>query len=450
MSGSEAVPERWWTTFEDPDLESVVEEALEGNLDLLAAWHRLQAAQAAVDVVGSDQRVDLHAFAQARVDEGDGSLRDPEDLRLGLAASYEIDLWGRIRAAVEAERFRARASAEDYRAAALSLTAEIARAWFQLAEARLQLALLGEQVETNETLLESLDNRFGLGQVRAVDVLRQQRLLASTREEVFRAERRIAVLENRIAVLLGRPAREPLDRVPSSLPALPPLPDTGLPAELVRRRPDVRRAFAELMAADRDVASAISNRYPRLTLAASAGGEADDAGRLFQNWAFSLLGDLVAPLLRGGELRAEVERASATEQAELAEYGRTVLEAFREVEDALVEEAKQREVLAALERQVELAETTQEQLRQEYFHGSSDFLDSLTALDELQELRRDRLAAELELVELRVGLYRALAGSFDTGRDASGVEAALTSGPGASGARSTDGHANADALGNGA
>jgi len=218
-------------------------------------------------------------------------------------------------------------------------------------------------------------------------------------------------------VLLGRPPQAGIDAPPDSLPALPPLPETGVPTDLVRRRPDVRSALNALKAADRDLAAAISDQYPRLTLSASGSTVAEGAADLFQTWAYSFAGNLLAPIFRGGELRAEVDRTEAVRQQRLYEYGRTILTAFREVEDALVRERQQRTQIRQLERQVELARQAYRQLRVQYLNGTGDYLDVLTALDEVQQLRRDLLSAELALVLNRIALYRALAGSFETDRE---------------------------------
>ena len=433
VDGTEELPDRWWTAFGDPELDRLVERALESNFDLAVAWERLREARAVVDRESSDLFPDLDAFADANVrrdetdfggDELDDDFGeeqedsgDTEELRLGLEASYEVDLWGRIRSRVEAERYRAAASLSDYRTAALTLSAEVVRTWVQIVEARSQLELLGEQIEADETVEKLLENRFGTGLIRGVDVLRQRQLTESTREQMIAVESRLRVLEHLLAVLLGRLPQEGIDVRSEALPELPPLPETGLPVELVRRRPDVRSAHRRLRAADRDLAAAIADRYPRLTLTASLTTTDDAATDLFDQWARSFTGGLLAPLFRAGALEAEVDRAEAIRNQRVYEYGQATLIAFREVEDALVREAKQRERIRSLERQVELADQSYEQLRIQYFNGLGDYIDVLVALTERQQLRRDLIAARRALLEFRIGLYRALAGGFETERE---------------------------------
>jgi NodT family efflux transporter outer membrane factor (OMF) lipoprotein len=367
------------------------------------------------DREASDLYPDLDGSVEAGASQPEPD--EPERVRLGLAAGYEVDLWGRISSRVEAERYRARASYADYQAAALSLSAEVARTWYQLIEARSQLALLTDQVETNEKVLRLLRTRFGSGQIRAVDILRQQQLVESTRERRLAAQSRVRVVEHLLAVLLGRAPQAGVELDRAELPELPPLPDTGLPAQLVQRRPDVRRAHDLLRAADRDLAAAISRQYPRLSLTASLSTAGEDASDLFDDWARSFAGNLVAPLLDGGERRADVERAQALREQRLYEYGQATLTAFREVEDALIRERKQLRQLESLRQQVGLASRTYEQLQIEYFNGLADYIDVLTALTDQQQLRRDLIAARLELLDIRIGLYRALAGGFRTDRE---------------------------------
>lgn len=416
-SGVQAVPEQWWTVFEDPQLDALVDSALNSNFNLKTAWERLRAASAVADREAAAFFPSLDGSVHAERNRSQSQFRDSEVLQLGLSSEYEIDLWGRIRSGLDAERFREKASYADYQTAALSLTAEIVRTWYQLTEARNQLQLANEQVEINEQVLRLIKARFGSGLVRGVDILRQEQLLEGTTEQKITAEVRVQMLKHQLAVLLGQVPRQALSDAADHLPELPPLPETGLPVELVQRRPDVQSAFHLLQAADRELASAISSRYPRLNLTASISTAAINADKLFDDWAYSVAGSLLAPLFYGGQINAEVDRSEAVRQQRLYQYGQAVLMAFREVEDALIQEQKQAESIQSLESQVRLSKQTYEQLQLAYFNGMSNYLDVLTALDEQQRLQRDLLAANLELLEYRIALYRALAGGFETKRE---------------------------------
>lgn len=417
-AGERLVPSEWWTEFADPELNTLVARAVSENFDLLAAWQQLRAARALVtrEAAARSPQLDLEAdFESKRPGGGDG-----ESFGLGLRASYEVDLWGRLDAAVDVERFRAEAALADYRATALALSAELSLAWFQLLEARAQSALLREQIATNEQVLQMIRSRVGIGEVRGVDILRQQQLIESTRARLIDSESRVELLEHLLAVLLGRAPQEGVAVDAAQLPSLaqlPALPAAGLPAELVRRRPDVQRAFLLLRSADAEVAVAVTARYPRLSLSASLSTDDQGANELFQDWLRRLAANLVLPLIDGERRDAEVERSRAVAEQRLVEYGQVSLQAFREVEDALVLERRQHDLIASLRQQLQLAEQTYEQLRAEYFNGFGEYLDVLTTLTDVQETRRELLAARMNLIEARIVLYRALAGGFTTERE---------------------------------
>lgn len=435
-SGEAPPPDRWWTAFEDEELNGRVERALEGNFSLAAAWERLQEARAVErrERAGLSPRLDGVARADRFVLDG----RDARSLvSVGLEASYELDLWGRIESAVEAERLRASATEADYRSAAITLSAEVALTWYELAVSRLQHELIESQLETNRTVLRVIESRFAVGQSGSADVLRQRQFVEASREQIIVVQALIQVLEHQLAVLEGRPAQESSVATTPSLPVLPPIPATGVPAELLRRRPDVRGALLRLHASDEEVAVAVSEQYPRIDLTASLETAADAPSRLFSDWLTSLGGQIVAPLLDGGSRRAEVERREAVRRQRLAEFGQTALVAFREVEDALALEAEQDRRIESLRRQLELAIRTYQQLRTQYLNGAADFLDVLIALSERQQIERSLLTASLDRVSFRIALYRALAGGFDTPREGPETKAESREFAGKSGGRSS-------------
>lgn len=416
--GAAAVPDRWWEVFEDEGLRRSVERALSGNFTLETAWRRREASRALAEREGAGLYPRLDGVASAQRLSGD-DIDEDSRWRVGLEAGYEVDLWGRIRSRVEAQRLLSEATRADYRAAALTVAAEVTRTWYRLVEARQQVSLIERQIETNASVAELLEQRFAAGQIRSADVLRQQQLVEATREQAVVARSRRALLENQLAVLQGRPPQAPTPPpdAPEALPEPPPLPATGLAGALVERRPDVRRARLRLEAADRELASAVSDQYPRIDLTGSLVTAAEDPGNLFNDWLGSIAGQLVAPLIDAGRRRAEVERASAVTRQRLAEYGQRVVEAFGEVEDALAAERFEVRRIARIERQLELARQTLEQLRTQYLNGVTDYVAVLTSLTQQQQLQRDLIASRLTRLDARISLYRALAGGFETHRE---------------------------------
>lgn len=407
-TGVPDVPGQWWQAFGDEQLNGLVHRALAGNLELQASFQRLRQARALADRQGAARFPSLEASAGAQRQTSNGVSTNT--FSAGLTAAYEVDLWGRVQSLADAEQLRAAASEADYEAAAVSLAGEIANTWFALLEQRAQLRLAKTQLDTNQNVLKVIESRFAMGQGGSADVLRQRQLVNASRERLSSLAGDIAVLEHQLAVLLGRsPGRQDLPAA-DTLPALPPLPEIGVPATLLQRRPDLQRAWQVVRAADQDLAAAISNRFPRVSLEASASSQADDAGALFDDWLATLAGNLVLPLVDGGQRRAEVRRSEAVREELLRDYGQAVITAIQEVEDALARERQQRLRLQSLESRIELADTAYRQLRNQYLNGAVSYLEVLTALQDRQDLQRTILTTRQQLLTTRVGLYRALAG----------------------------------------
>jgi len=413
------VSRRWWHSFDDEDLNELIERGLSDNFDLRMAWDRLRQAEATArregatlvptfDLQASTTRTELTQTAA----QGSGA-GGRNDFRLGIAAAYEIDLWGRLRSARSAARLDAVASTAELRSAAMTLSAEIARTWFALLEHRAQLDLMDAQSATNEHLLNLVTFRFRSGQVGATDVLRQRQALAALRGDRFPVEAEAAALEHRLAVLVGVPAAGlplPEKRV---LPALSSAPTAILPAEVVARRPDIQRAYVEILAQDERLAVAKADRYPRLTLTGNAAFSARALRDVLDNWLATFTAALLAPLIDGGQRAAEVERVRAVVSERVHAYGQTVLDSLREVEDALSRDRAQSARLASLDEQLELSAAATSRLREQYLYGSTPYLDVLESMATYQSLQRARVTALRQLIEHRIELYRATGGAFD-------------------------------------
>ena len=418
VSGEEALPDRWWLTFADPALDQLIETALSDNLSLLTAWDRLDQARAVARRAGAELWPQLSGEAvgsstRLRSDSNDESFND---FSLGLSASYEIDLWGRINSTQEAAELDAMASAEALQTAALTLTARVASTWFGLIEQREQIMLLEQQLFTNQQTLELVNLQFRTGQVSIADLLQQRLVVENLRGELALARAQEQVLLNQLAILLGLTPDQAPQFAQATLGDLPPLPATGLQSELIERRPDVRTAWLQIQAADQRVAAAVADRFPRLSLTGRATTSNEEIEDLFDDWLSSIAANLLAPLVDGGRRRAEVDRTRAVASAALHSYGQTILEALAEVEDALVREQRQLEYLRSLDRQLELAAQATERIRDRYLNGAVDYQRVLTSILSEQQLQRTRVAASGALYENRINLCRALAGGWDLSR----------------------------------
>lgn len=419
--------DRWWERFSDPVLNRLIEQVLEENPSVLEAWARLRQAQAEAVKAGAARWPTLDAVGSASVTErgeppGNDNSGTPgssdgtraEAYALGLASTYELDLWGRVRSLDETARLAVEASEYDRQTAMLSLAAVTAETWFGWRAQQEQITLLEAQLEGNQTVLELIELRFSRSLATALDVFQQRQSVARVEAQLPLAHSRSAQLHNQLAVLLGRPPGSPLglDEAPPGLPEAGRLPETGVPADLLMTRPDVRAGWMRVLSAGWGLSAARADRLPAIRLTARAEYANASFGDLFDNWLANLAGSLSAPLLDGGRRKAEVERARAALDERLASYRGIVLDAVREVEDALVRERYQVEHLASLDRQLEASNQTYQEAIERYRSGLSDYLPALSAITSSQALENSVVEQRLQYLIIRVALYRALGGGW--------------------------------------
>ncbi|MDT8443419.1 MAG: TolC family protein [Desulfuromonadales bacterium] len=417
-SGQTQLPVQWWSVFDDPTLDRLITRALADNFSLQSAWDRLEQARAVARRAGADLIPQLNGEAGGSSSSShiDSRSNTSQNFNLGLVASYEIDLWGRIRSTSEAAELDALASRELLQTAALTLSAQVATTWFQLVEQRGQIEILEQQQRTNEQSLELISLQFRAGQVGIADLLQQRQVVESRRGERALAAGRAQVLQNLLATLLGVAPDQAPQFAASTFGELPPLPATGLQSRLLEQRPDVRAAWLRLQAADQRIAAAVADRFPRLSLTGRASSTDEQIENLFDDWLASLGANLVAPLIDGGRRRAEVERSQAVAAEAFHNYGQSVLEALAEVENALILEQRQQEYLTSIDRQLELSVQATGRIRDRYLNGAVDYQRVLSALLSNQLLQRTQLTARRELFVNRIDLCRALAGGWEMSR----------------------------------
>jgi outer membrane protein, multidrug efflux system len=431
QSGTEAAPEKWWEAFADKNLNALTEQALAGNLRLRAAWDRLEQANAVARkaTAGTFPQITAGAAAARTVLENKDSSRPGSappgsppvsgwvrtygnTYNLNLAASYELDLWGRLRGNKRAAGGSAAASAEDLQASAITIAAEVCRTWFELLKSRAELKLLLGQLKTNSDHLKLMDMRFRGGQIPAMDLLRQRQQLEAVRSEVPLVKMRLETLEHQLAILTGRPPKAGGIPAGDQLPALPHPPKSGLPAQLIVRRPDIRSAFMRLSASNAKVAVAVADRFPKISLSASADTSGIKIEDLFKNWLGTLAGNILAPIFDAGGRRAEVRRARAASSEALHNWGQKILEALGEVENSLSSGKWRQQHYSETLSRLNLARTLTTLAGRRYNNGTTDYLPVLLALKSQQALERAELEGRLSLLNQRIALYRALGGGW--------------------------------------
>lgn len=407
----------WWEIFENPELDRLEKQAQSANPNLAVAAARLREVKSLARVADAARAPQVAAgFGPTR--ERPGDIAPPSTTWLALGTvSYEVDLFGKIGNSAAAAELDAAAQESAYRAALLSLEADVAQTFFSLRTLDSEIEVLTATAKLREDSLHLNNTRYENGDVSELDVAQAQTELSTTQAQLAALERDRAHLRHALAVLLGVPpehltlAAERLHQSPVAIPV-------GLPAELLERRPDVIEAQQALAAAAKRVGVARAAFFPSLTLTADAGYESSELSNLFKwsarSWVLGpILGTaLTVPVFDGGLNKANLAASQSRYDEAVGRYRNQVLVAFKEVEDGLVDcrtsadEARfQAQAFAAASRAQALAESR-------YRNGSNSYL-------ELIDAQRSALSAELAVVQARgaqvgatITLVRALGGGW--------------------------------------
>jgi NodT family efflux transporter outer membrane factor (OMF) lipoprotein len=416
----------WWESVDSPELSRLIGDALSGSFTLKEAWARLKQARSLAVQAGAGLYPELNAsgsseYSRYKTLNTPGGSQAEENYALGMSGSYELDLWGSVRSQREAALLDVEASQADMHTAMVTVAAEVADRWVRIVSQRLQKQLLEKQLENNLTFLDLIELRFRKAMVSALDVYQQKQVVANVRAKIPLVEAETQLLLHELAVLLGRPPRADLGLTETEMPVIGRLPAVGLPADLLANRPDVRAAGMRLKAAEWQVAAARANRLPALRLTAGAQYGRSDLDLLFDTWLLSLAANLTAPIFDGGRRAAEVDRARAQAEENLWAYRQAVLTGVKDVEDALESETRQREHIDGLESVIVAARKGLEEAIGRYRRGLSDYLPVLTQLIAVQDLERDLIRQQETLIRYRIGLHRALGGSWIRNADSPAV-----------------------------
>lgn len=425
----------WWQVFQDDSLKALIDEALRNAYDLrLAAWRVEEArANAGIAAAGYWPQVQVQGnWTRSRQSSFAGVVAPPQNLYdVNAGLSWEIDLWGRIRRTHEAALAQALASEEARRGVLLSLVSDVATGYFQLRELDEQLAVAKRTAEAFQGSYDLFDRRLKAGAASALDTSSAEVSLASASAAVPDLERQIEAQENRLCLLLGRSPGPIARGAALGDQALPPAVPPGLPADLLRRRPDLRQAEQQLVAANANVGVAVADFYPTISLTGAFGGVAPELAGLFgAGRAWSLGGGLLSPVLQGRRLEAQHRVAVAQWEEAKVQYERSVNNAFAEVATALVAYQKLAGVESEQARAVTVNREAVRLSNQRYLAGRSDYLEVLQA--EQQQFAAENAVAQTRFNRLAslVQLYKALGGGWqlsDQGWTERGAGAAAAS-----------------------
>jgi NodT family efflux transporter outer membrane factor (OMF) lipoprotein len=420
----------WWQVFRDPTLDGLIDTAYRQNLDLRTAATRVLQAEAQRNIAAGNlfpqtQNLTvsyLHGqitrnVAIANV-PGIATLGPPDIVNFwntGLNASWELDFWGRIRRNIESSNAQLDSSVENYRAALVTLVADVATSYVQIRTFQQRIAYARKNAELQQGSLNIAEARLREGRATALDAEQARANLAQTEATIPPLVVSLRQAGNRLCTLLGLPPEDLVRHLEdASIPAAPPDVAVGVPADLLRRRPDVRRALAAAAAQAAQIGVAEADFYPRIAVTGYIGYVADDITHLFGegSWTGIILPSFQWKVLNYGRVLNNVRYQDALFRQRVLEYQQAVLTAGREVEDGLVAFVQNQVQARSLERSVRAAERSVELVLEQYRSGRTDFNRVFTTESQLV-VQQDQLAATRgSIAQALISVYRALGGGW--------------------------------------
>ncbi len=417
---------KWWTVFEDSTLTSLVERAVQSNLDMKLAEARIRQARAARRGALSGIGPTVNATGSFRRSQSPGSSgpgRDKEGPTTnqhqgGFDAGWELDIFGGVRRGVEAADADLQATVETCRDVLITLAAEVARNYIDLRAFQQRIAIAQKNLKAQQHSAELTRQRFQAGFVSGLDVANADAQVATTTAQIPLLETSARQTIYSLSVLLGREPAALMQElsVTSEIPAAPPSVPVGVPSELLRRRPDIRRAEVEIHAATARIGVATADLFPKVMLSSSIGYQAGDLNSWFDLISrFWSLGSLVRwQVFDIGRVRSDIEMRKALEEQSVIAYQQTVLAALQEVENALITSAKEQEHHKALVEAVAANRKAVELATELYTQGQADFLNVLQAQRALY-VSGDALAQSTRTISTNlIALYKALGGGWES------------------------------------
>ncbi|CAG0943506.1 Cation efflux system protein CusC [Candidatus Brocadiaceae bacterium] len=406
----------WWTTFNDAQLSSLISKSLSSNLDLKNALARINEARARRGIAKADFFPKINSSGLVgETYNGNTDTRNPR-YGLGLDATWEIDLFGRIARSVESTQATLEATEANYQDVMVSLAAEIALNYIEMRTAQTQYQVTEQNIKAQTEIYQLALWRWQAGLANKLDAEQALSSVEQLTAQLPSLKTKIAQHQHQIALLLGvTPASlnnelNNTKTIPSSSLKIA----IGVPADVLRQRPDIKKAERELAAQTAQIGVAMAEKYPKLALSGTIGLEAIKASNLFSTAGLidSLLGKLTFPIFNAGQIQANIDVQNAKQQQALANYQATVLNALKDVENALVGIAQEQQRLQDLDLATQTAERAMNLAKTQYESGLTEFLNVQQTQRTLLALQEQYAGSQGQLSLYVVSLYKALGGGW--------------------------------------
>ncbi len=415
QTGEHTPEERWWKRFGDDRLDYLMEEAFQHNLELVQAYERLQQSISILEKTGSAQlpNISIEGSGGRIRQAGISGAAASAAYSLSTRAGYEIDLWKKVDSATHAARFDMLATEQNLKALYISITAQVAELYYQAVEQHAQLALSDNTIASFQDTLERVERRYKEGLVPSIDLYQSRQNLAAAKAQRPVFESNLAVTLNALSVIIGRFPDKEIAGNNKNLINSPEI-QTGLPSQLLMNRPDIISSLMKLKASNERISTAIAERFPSFNLVGSYGGASDEVATILDspNILWSALLQIAQPIFDGNRRKAEVDRAEAEFRGQLAVYHQSILNAFREVEDALARIHASRKRIDMLGDQVNASQNSHRLALERYLQGLSDYLPVLTEQLGLFNAESSLLKAKRQLISDNIQLARSLGGTW--------------------------------------
>lgn len=412
--------EKWWHRFKDKKLNRVMDKVIKYNPDIDQAFYRFREASALFRESRANKFPEMDLKANASRSKSISGFKNMsgsiiKTYNISAAAEYEIDLWGKIKSSRQSAWFKRSASFEDLKTAYISITASSAEMYFKAVEKQKETALDNEIIDEAQNALEITGLNYNEGITGADSLYSSKRTLAGAKIELHRAETLYANYIHALSILAGDYPGIKKDTA-STLPEPAAINiefSTGIPSELLKNRPDIKSAVYALKAADREIGAAVANRFPSINLLFEAGKSSTNFyGTVERGNVFNLASNLLAPVIDWGKRKAEVKRAKAKFNETLATYKKISLNAFKEVEDALINISSSYEIFKEVAEKKRLTELDLEQVKNKYINGIVPYLSVISKKIELLTIKRQFEEVKLDFILQKISLARALGCSW--------------------------------------
>lgn len=405
----------WWTLFKSRELNNLIQHGLNHNYDILSSKASVAQQEARLEKETAGFFPDLNFSAggqkkHTRVEKENQSATTDgsHSWDASLSGSYTPDIWGEVAAGKNSQYAVLKSAQLDLHETTIEVVAQITQAWVDVIAVREEQHILENQIKINQTLLELQKLRFLNGKANALDVSQQRETLAASASQIPLLEKQEAVLLNSLAFLTGKTSSKHIQISQEKLPLSLPLPSTGIPADLLKNRPDLQAAKMRLVSAHWNTKVAEADLFPSFSLSAQALFSSGKLDLLFQNWVASLAATLAGPIFDGGLRKAEIQRTKAAVDEQVALYAKAVASAIQEVEDALVSIEKQKEYIRLLEEELAVARLTLKDAMIQYQNGQSSYLSYLNTWTNIERLERQLIGEKGTYLKDRIELHTVL------------------------------------------